>query len=128
MSEPLRFTVPVCELGKPNKNGRVYTDEAFKEHYGKPIIGHLGFPDIAFVTAFADASHRAVLRKEGDMVMADVEVINTPCGKVLQSMLDNKTKVDFRQRGVGRVEVAEDGTQHIVDFKLYSVDAVEDGA
>ncbi|MGH7175081.1 MAG: hypothetical protein ACREGR_01840 [Minisyncoccia bacterium] len=125
MSDTKTFTAEVCQLGVPNKNGRVYTKDCFKGVLGKQIIGHLDSPETWVKTQLSTASHAAILREQDDKIMADVETLVTPSGKILKALLDDGVKIAFRPRGTGKLEPEGD---HVVvkDYELFSVDALHD--
>jgi len=124
MSEKtVKYTAELCKLGVPNRNGRIYTEGCFRDHLGKPYLGHLDTPTQFVPVVYGEVSHRATLRQEGDVVMADIETLDTPHGRVLTSLLKDGVKIEFKTRGQGRVEGGV-----ITDYKLFSVDAAGDPA
>jgi hypothetical protein len=115
--------VKVVDLGAPNKNGRIYTEETIKDAINKaklPMIGIMGMPEDASVQ-LARASHAVeqLYIKDGAM-FAKVSILKTPAGQVVEQLL-NEDKVAFRLAGVGNV--AEDGT--VTNFSITTISAVD---
>ena len=115
--------VKVVDLGIPNKNGLIYTEEAMKvaiENAKLPMIGIMGMPEDS-TTQLARISHATeqLYIKDG-AVFAKVSILKTQAGQVVEQLL-NEDKVAFRLAGVGNV--AEDGT--VTDFSITTISAVD---
>lgn len=124
MSDDIINSVNICELNKPNKNGRIYTYSAFKDVIGKSFYGSIGMPKECCELNLATVSHVVEnIRIEDDMLIGDVKILKTPEGKNLKELVDN---VVFRLAGTGILT-----REKIVDdYKLISINAVniDDGA
>ena len=124
----------VLEVGKPNKNNRVYPQSVvdkmleFQQANGGFVHGHLGFTGTSMIS-FNNLSHQATLYMDGDKLLADIKLLNTPKGRELKDMIASGVHIDYRTAGVGSGQVNADGVMVIGDnYKLISVDAVTDGA
>ena len=135
------------ELGKPlmmkgilqkaetlNQNGRIYPRAILEReirNYQKFIkenraLGELDHPDSS-VVELKNASH--TIREaymEGDIVYGVVEILNTPSGKILQSLVESGITLGISSRGVGSTR--SKGDMQIVqdDFQLICWDFVSE--
>jgi len=117
-----------------NQNGRIYP-MAVLEHeirnYQKFIaenraLGELDHPDSSVVN-LKNVSH--VIKEaylERGVVYGSVELLDTPSGKILQSLVESGVKLGISSRGVGSVK--KQGDYHIVqdDFQLICWDYVSE--
>jgi hypothetical protein len=117
-----------------NQNGRIYPRPILEReirNYQKFILegralGELDHPDSS-VVELKNASH--VIREayvEGNVVYGTVELLNTPSGKILQSLLESGVTLGISSRGVGSTK--KSGNQQIVqdDFQLICWDFVSE--
>lgn len=123
--------VKVMSFGVANENGRIYSydsvdldDPILKEMLEqKMLLGELGFPEYGRTeTDIHKVSHViTALRKEPDGLYADIDILNTVSGQILNEYVDEN---NFRTRGSGIVK--EDGT--VVSYTLISIDYTNDPA
>lgn len=118
-----------------NANKRKYTKNALEENVKKlnnaikhrGLVGELDHPTDS-VVHFEKASH--VITKlywEGNVLMGEGEILNTPHGKILKSLLNDGVRVGISSRGVGNGRVDENGILVIDEnYKLITFDAVAD--
>jgi hypothetical protein len=117
-----------------NQNGRIYPRPILEReirNYQKFILegralGELDHPDSS-VVELKNASH--VIREayvEGNVVYGTVELLNTPSGKILQSLLESGVTLGISSRGVGSTK--KSGNQQVVqdDFQLICWDFVSE--
>jgi len=117
-----------------NQNGRVYPRVILEReivNYQKFIkenraLGELDHPDSS-VVELKNASH--IVREahmEGNIVYGTVEILNTPSGKVLQSLAESGVTLGISSRGVGSTKTQ--GSTQIVqdDFQLICWDFVSE--
>ena len=118
-----------------NQNGRVYPMEILKrevqQYIEGPIkerraTGELDHPDSSVIN-LQNVSHN--IRKiwwKGDDVMGEVEILDTPAGKILKELFRNGITVGISSRGMGSVkENIGDGTVEVQDdFELVCWDFV----
>lgn len=118
-----------------NKNKRIYPhsvldanvknlQEAIKD---RRLIGELDHPTDSIVH-FADASHIVTkLWWDGNTLMGEGQILNTPNGKILKALINDGVKVGISSRGVGSGKVNENGVLVIGEsYKLITFDAVAD--
>ena len=117
-----------------NQNGRVYPKiilEREIRNYQKFIkenraLGELDHPDSS-VVELKNSSH--IIREahmEGNIVYGTVEILNTPSGKILQSLVESGVTLGISSRGVGSTR--SEGNMQIVqdDFQLICWDFVSE--
>ena len=117
-----------------NQNGRIYPKEILERevrNYQKFIaenraLGELDHPDSS-VVELKNASH--IVREaymEGDVCYGTVEILNTPAGKILQSLIETGVTLGISSRGVGSTK--REGDHQVVqdDFQLICWDFVSE--
>ena len=103
-----------------NQNGRIYPIHVLErevKNYQKFIVenralGELDHPDSSVVN-LKNVSH--IVREaylDTGVVYGTVEVLDTPSGKILQSLIDSGVKLGISSRGVGSTR--KQGDYHIV--------------
>ena len=117
-----------------NQNGRVYPQAILEreiKNYQKFIqenraLGELDHPDSS-VVELKNASHNIKeAYMEGNIVYGTVEILNTPSGKILQSLVESGVTLGISSRGVGSTKTQ--GDMQIVqdDFQLICWDFVSE--
>ena len=115
-----------------NQNGRVYPIDILERevrNYQKFIaenraLGELDHPDSS-VVELKNASH--IVREaymQGDICYGSVEILDTPTGKILKSLVDSGVTLGISSRGVGSTR--KEGDYQVVqdDFQLICWDFV----
>jgi hypothetical protein len=117
-----------------NQNGRVYPEKLLERevrNYQKFIVenrslGELDHPDSSVVN-LKNVSHliREAYMDKG-VVYGTAEILDTPSGKILQSLVESGVKLGISSRGVGSTR--KQGEYHIVqdDFQLICWDYVSE--
>jgi len=106
-----------------NRNGRRYPMETLRkevDRYTKTFIessralGELGHPDGPTVN-LDRVSHRIIsLREDGTNFIGKAKILNTPMGKIAQSLLDEGVKLGVSSRGIGSL-VKKEGCNIVGD-------------
>ena len=117
-----------------NQNGRVYPLPVLERevrNYQKFIkenraLGECDHPDSS-VVELKNASH--IIREawmDGDICYGNVELLDTPAGKILQSLVESGVTLGISSRGVGSTK--REGDNQIVqdDFQLICWDFVSE--
>ena len=117
-----------------NQNGRIYPEHVLEReirNYQKFIVenralGELDHPDSSVVN-LKNVSH--IIREaylERGVVYGTVEILDTPSGKILQSLVESGVKLGISSRGVGSTK--KQGDYHVVqdDFQLICWDYVSE--
>tara|TARA_Y100000592_G_scaffold64149_1_gene99958 strand:+ start:637 stop:1233 length:597 start_codon:yes stop_codon:yes gene_type:complete len=117
-----------------NQNGRVYPRVILEReirNYQKFIkenraLGELDHPDSSVVELKNSSHIIREARMEGNIVYGTVEILNTPSGKILQSLVESGVTLGISSRGVGSTKT--DGDLQIVqdDFQLICWDFVSE--
>ena len=117
-----------------NQNGRVYPASILERemrNYQKFIrenraLGECDHPDTS-VVELKNVSH--IVREahlEGNHVVGTIELLNTPSGKILQSLVESGVTLGISSRGVGST-INEGGNQVVQeDFQLICFDMVSE--
>ena len=117
-----------------NQNGRVYPRSILEreiQNYQKLIrenraLGECDHPDTS-VVELKNASH--IVREafiQGDDVYGTIEVLDTPSGKIIQSLIESGVTLGISSRGVGST-VSKGNTQVVQDdFQLICFDMVSE--
>ena len=117
-----------------NQNGRIYPQPILEReirYYQKFIeenraLGECDHPDSS-VVELKNASH--IVREafmDGDVCYGSVELLDTPSGKILQSLVESGVTLGISSRGVGSTK--SEGDHQIVqdDFQLICWDFVSE--
>lgn len=116
-----------------NRNERIYAENVLENAVNSYIadyvqtgkaLGEINHPDRNDVDPKEAAIKIISLWWEGKNVMGKALVLNTPQGKVLQSLIDDGFVPGISSRGVGTSDTGWDG-EEIVDFyKITALDIV----
>ncbi len=118
-----------------NQNERIYPKTILErevENYKRVVmenraLGELDHPETSTV-ALDRASH--IVREihwENEVVRGMVEVLDTPKGQILASLLESGIRVGMSSRGVGSTEKTNEGTDVVQsDYQLICFDAVSE--
>ena len=134
-NKPLIVTGILQRAEAKNQNERVYPKDILEREVEKymegPIaenraMGELDHPESSIIN-LQNVSHN--IKKcwwEGDDVMGEVEILNTPAGKILKALFEAGCTVGISSRGLGSVEEnLNEGTLEVQDdFELLCWDFV----
>jgi len=128
----LRGTLQKCNT--LNQNGRIYPKSVLERevlNYQKFIrenraLGECDHPDSSVVELKSVSHIVREARMDGDSVVGIVELLDTPAGKILQSLVEAGVTLGISSRGVGSTK--DDGDAQIVqeDFQLICFDMVSE--
>jgi|SRR5579859_6993981 len=123
------------EANQINKNKRLYPYEVLASNVnkleeaisGRGLFGELDHATDSIVH-LSNASHLITkLWWENNVLMGEGEILNTPSGKVLRSLIENSARIGMSSRGVGNGQVNNEGVLVIGEsYKLITFDAVAD--
>ena len=128
-NKPLMVTGVLQRAEAKNQNGRVYPKEVLarevKQYMKGPVaenraMDELDHPESSVIN-LQNVSH--TVKKcwwEGDDVMGNVEILNTPAGNILKALFASGITVGISSRGMGSVsENIAEGTMTVEDeFEL----------
>jgi hypothetical protein len=128
----LRGVLQKCDT--LNQNGRIYPRSVLEReliNYQKFIkenraLGECDHPDSS-VVELKNVSHIVrEARMEGDAVIGIVELLDTPAGKILQSLVESGVTLGISSRGVGSTKDSGDAQIVQEDFQLICFDMVSE--
>tara|TARA_Y100000593_G_C4275646_1_gene319896 strand:- start:141 stop:749 length:609 start_codon:yes stop_codon:yes gene_type:complete len=117
-----------------NGNGRIYPHKVLVrevENYKKLVkerraLGELDHPDDSVIN-LRNASHMVTdVWWNGKDVMGKVQVLNTPSGGILRSLVESGVKLGISSRGMGSVSENQGSTIVEDDFQLICFDFVSE--
>lgn len=127
------YLVGVCQrAGSKNGNGRMYNKKTLArevEKYQEAIVerrslGELDHPDDSVIN-LKNASHLVTkMWWQGDDVMGKIEVLETPSGNILKSLVKSGVKLGISSRGLGSTEEKNGLTLVKEDFEFICLDIV----
>lgn len=131
----IKFRGKFQEAETVNKNKRLYPYDVLHENVERlmdivktrSLVGELDHANDSIIH-FKDASHLVTkLWWEGNILMGEAEILNTPHGKVLKALVNDGVRVGISSRGVGNGKVNENGILVIEQgYKLITFDVVAD--
>lgn len=122
------------EADRKNGNGRVYPDLILRreiDNYKKFVeqrraTGELDHPDSSVVN-LANVSHVVTdIWWDGKKVMGKIEVLNTPSGNILKSLVESGIKMGISSRALGSVTQRNGLTYVQDDLQLICFDMVSE--
>ena len=134
-NKPLIVQGVIQRAEAKNENERIYPEDVLKREIQnyidgpikeKRALGELDHPDSSVIN-LANASHN--IKKiwwDGDAVMGQIEILDTPSGNILKALFKNGINVGISSRGMGSVkENMSEGTVEVQDdFELLCWDFV----
>lgn len=117
-----------------NRNQRIYPrtilDREVNEYITEYVqtsraVGELSHPNSSAINPDRVAILVESLRREGNDYIGEAKVLDTPCGKIIQAMLEGGVTIGVSSRGSGSVKKNKMGINEVQDdFKLHCIDAV----
>tara|TARA_R110002110_G_scaffold136044_5_gene320636 strand:+ start:164 stop:775 length:612 start_codon:yes stop_codon:yes gene_type:complete len=132
----VRFRGIFSEAERPNGNKRVYSKVLLEREVKKlqsqigdrRLLGELDHPSDEIVH-LGNVSHVITkLNMQGNHIMGEGEVLNTPAGKVLKELLKAGVKLGISSRGTGSVDLDEAGSNYVVgeNYNMITFDMVSE--
>jgi len=139
----------IMQFDVPNRNGRIYQSDKMNKVIQEYLenneirlgrIDNSNCPvDICHPVTFSEASHKInKLTIEGNELIGEISILDTPQGKNVQALLDSDIKLAFAPRMMvdiqeekdeeGNVILDENGQPktYIADVTLESIDVIQD--
>ena len=130
-----KFSSQVFECDKPNANKRIYPKHIIEQNIerlnesvqNRSLLGELESNSNTIIH-FGNASHIvSEIRQEDNKFFVEIEVLDTPYGKILQSLIKNNVKFAIIPRGVGSATTDAEGNTVIgYDYKIITFDIIAD--
>lgn len=128
-SQHMYITGPFLQAVTRNRNGRVYPQHIIEREVNKfqsliesrEAVGELSHPDSGEINPDRAAILITDLHMDGNLGVGKAKVLSTPCGKILESLLNDGVRMGVSSRGTGNL-----GKDNVVceDFSLLTIDAV----
>jgi len=134
----LRIRGPYLMAEGVNRNGRRYNgDEMLKEvkRYTNDMIKHsramgeLNHPTSADVDLERACHIVTSLEQSPDdsnIYIGESRILSTPCGKIVESLINDGVKVGVSSRSLGKLNPGADGVNQVRDMRLVAIDCVAD--
>jgi hypothetical protein len=131
----VKFRGKFQEANVVNKNKRMYTKDILESNASRlqevikagGLLGECDHPTDSIIH-FANSCHKVLkLWWEGDALMGEGQILHTPMGMLLMSLINDGVRIGMSSRGVGSGKVNEEGVLVIGEsYKLITFDAVAD--
>lgn len=128
-TQHMYITGPFLQAVTRNRNGRVYPQHIIEREVNKfqsliesrEAVGELSHPDSGEINPDRAAILITDLHMDRNLGMGKAKVLSTPCGKILESLLNDGVRMGVSSRGTGNL-----GKDNVVceDFSLLTIDAV----
>jgi hypothetical protein len=126
---------PYMVCNEVNKNQRIYekTDmEREVNRYIKEMVnskrsmGELNHPTSAEVNLERACHIVTNLKTEGNYVIGKSQVLSTPMGQIVRSLINDGVKVGMSSRALGKLNEEAGGVNRVTDMRLIAIDCVAD--
>lgn len=117
-----------------NRNKRIYPLSVMQEsvdRYRKEFldndqaVGELEHPSGRLEVHHERISHKIVkLEEDGSNFYGKALILNTPCGKIIQGLLEGGVKIGLSTRGGGQTKPIAGGEEVLPGFRLFAIDSV----
>jgi hypothetical protein len=132
---PMKIRGCFQRADEENNNKRIYPKALLQREMDKlsdaiterRLMGELDHPQHDSVK-LNNVSHLITkLEMNGNEVIGEAEILNTPAGQVVKALIEGGVKVGISSRGLGTLSEGADGKRYVnEDFKLVTWDMVAD--
>jgi hypothetical protein len=126
---------PYMVCNEVNRNKRIYLREEMEKEVDryksemvneKRAMGELNHPQGVEVD-LKNACHLVTeLSQDGDVFHGKSKVLSTPCGLIVQSLINDGVTIGMSSRSLGKLEERTDGINEVHDLRLIAIDCVAD--
>jgi len=125
---------PYMQFGEKNRNGRIYEgEEMIREvtRYTEEMInqkrslGELNHPTSAEVNPEKACHMVTELKQNGNVFYGKSQVLSTPVGQIMRSLIMDGVKLGMSSRALGQLEEKQDAN-YVKEMRLVAVDCVAD--
>jgi hypothetical protein len=135
--EPARLHIqgPYMMCNEINRNQRIYEKSDMEREVNRYIkemvntnraMGELNHPASAEVNLERACHVVTNLRLEGNVVIGKSQVLSTPMGQIVRSLINDGVKVGMSSRALGKLNEEAGGVNRVTDMRLVAVDCVAD--
>lgn len=120
---------PFLQACDKNRNGRIYPKEIIEREVNKfqaliesrEALGELSHPESIEINPDRAAILITSLKMDGNVAIGKAKVLSTPCGKIVESLLNDGVRLGVSSRGTGSLQ-----ENNFVgdDFALATIDCV----
>lgn len=123
------ITGPFLQAVDKNRNGRIYPRSVIEREVNKfqsliesrEAVGELSHPESIEINPDRAAILITELKMDDNIALGKAKVLSTPCGKILESLLQDGVRMGVSSRGTGNL--CEDNTV-ADDYSMATIDAV----
>lgn len=118
----------------PNRNNRIYPlailereVKLFDQNYiaTQRAVGELSHPDSMEINPDRAAILIESLTQDGSNFLGKAKVLPTPCGRIVEGLLEGDVKVGVSTRGCGSLKKEKNGVSEVDDdYRLFTIDVV----
>lgn len=136
-SSPARLYIQgpymVCET--INKNQRIYDHDDMHKEVNRYItemvetkraMGELNHPSSAEINLERACHLITSLRMDGNTCFGKSQVLSSPMGQIVRSLINDGVKVGMSSRALGKLNEQAKGVNRVTDMRLVTVDCVAD--
>lgn len=126
---------PYMVCNEVNKNQRIYEKDDMHREVSRYInemvrtqraMGELNHPTSAEVNLERACHMVTNLKFEGNHVMGKSQVLSTPMGQIVRSLINDGVKVGMSSRALGKLNEDAGGVNRVTDMRLIAIDCVAD--
>jgi hypothetical protein len=117
-----------------NKNNRIYPSKVLSRETNRYVnefvktnraVGELSHPQSSTINPDRAAILIESIDQTGNDYIGKAKVLNTPCGKIIQALLEGGVQIGVSSRGQGSVKKLNNGISEVQDdYNLICIDAV----
>lgn len=125
---------PYMQFGEKNRNGRIYEGEEMIREVAryteeminqKRSLGELNHPTSAEVNPEKACHMVTELKQNGNVFHGKSQVLSTPTGQIMRSLIMDGVKLGMSSRALGQLEEKQDAN-YVKEMRLVAVDCVAD--
>lgn len=125
---------PYMQFGEKNRNGRIYEGEEMIREVAryteeminqKRSLGELNHPTSAEVNPEKACHMVTELKQNGNVFYGKSQVLSTPVGQIMRSLIMDGVKLGMSSRALGQLEEKQDAN-YVKEMRLVAVDCVAD--
>jgi hypothetical protein len=125
---------PYMQFGEKNRNGRIYEQKEMCNEVNRYInemvkekrsLGELNHPTSAEVNPEKACHMVTELKQDGNIFYGKSQVLSTPAGGIMRSLIMDGVKLGMSSRALGQLEEKDDAN-YVKDMRLVAIDCVAD--
>jgi hypothetical protein len=122
------------QFGEKNRNGRIYEEQEMCNEVArytqeminqKRALGELNHPTSAEVNPEKACHMVTELKQSGNVFHGESQVLSTPVGQIMRSLIMDGVKLGMSSRALGQLEEKDDAN-YVKEMRLVAIDCVAD--